>query len=332
MQKEKLNYADLAKPTSLHRFILYTLIIVGFFLSYLFLISLVRYFVEHNLNGKIYNKTELRGQTKEDDKLLQRLLNNDKLKKEDWKKLREVSFWGNWAVDLHTPTSMEPDSRYWFQPLFSFSSISFICSLFFATLATSLMPVSIGYFRQKIEREIIASLSNIHLILYGIRCETYDTNIANQIIDADVNQLRELSQLWRIQIDDFIVLRQALIWRNKNFKYKLFHPLEGLRLYLRNHFTEKYGNTILGFVYIGAAFLIIIIGLRGLKFIPASEPSLVFFALGLEFSILITYAFTLMFARPDEQQEFIDMNSPDKKTIANRQMENLLRSFIKWKQ
>ncbi len=332
MQKEKINYADLAKPTGLHRFILYLFFIIGFFLSYLLLINLVRYFVENNLNGKIYNKTELRGQTKEDDKLVQRLLNNEKIKKEDWKKLRNVSFWGNWAVDLHTPTSTEADSRYWFQPLFSFSSISFIGSLFFATIATALMPLSMGYFRQKIEREIITSLANIHLILYGTRCETYDSDIANQIINADVNQLRDLSQLWRIQYDDLDVLRQALIWREKNFTYKLLHPLAGLRLYLRNHFTEKYSNTILGFVYIGAAFLIIIIGLRGLKFIPASEPSLVFFALGLEFSILITYAFTLMFARPDEQEEFVDLGSSDKKTIANRQMENLLRSFLKWKQ
>lgn len=332
MQKEKINFADLAKPTALHRIILYLFFIVGFFLSYLFLINVVRYFVEHNLNGKIYNKTELRGQTKEDDKLVQRLINNEKIKKEDWKKIRSVSFWGNWAVDLNSPTSTEPDSRYWFQPLFSFSSISFIGSLFFATIATTLMPLSMGYFRQKIEREIIASLANIHLILYGKRCETYDTEIADQIVNADINQLRDFSQLWRIPFDDLDVLRQALLWRNSNFAYKLLHPLAGLRLYLRNHFTEKYSNTILGFVYIGAAFLIIIIGLRGLKFIPASEPSLVFFALGLEFSILITYAFTLMFARPEEQQEPAELQISDNKTIANRQMENLLRSFLKWKQ
>lgn len=332
MEKNKLNYLDLAKPTNLHRFILYLFLIVGFIVSFFLLITLVRYFVEHNLNGKIYNKTELRGQTKDDDKLVQRILNNDKIKKEDWKKVREVSYWGNWAVDLHTPTSMEADSRYWFQPLFSFSSISFLSALLIATMVTTLMPVSVGYFRQKIEREIITSLANIHLVIYGTRCENYDTEIANQIINADANELRDLSQLWRIHFDDLSILRDALNWRNNNFLYKLIHPIGGLRLYLRNHFTEKYANTILGFVYIGAAFLIIIIGLRGLKFIPASEPSLVFFALGLEFSILITYAFTLMFARPDEQEEIIDTSSTEKKAIATRQMENLLRSFLKWKQ
>lgn len=332
MEKGKLNYIDLAKPTNTHRFILYLFLLVGFILSYFVLINLVQYFVEHNLNGKIYNKTELRGQTKDDDKLVQRLLNNDKIKKEDRKKIREVSYWGNWAVDLHTPTSMEPDSRYWFQPLFSFSTISLLSALLFATIATTMMPVSVGYFRQKIEREIITSIANIHLVLYGTRCNNYDPEIANQIINADANDLRELSQFWRVHFDDLSILRNALDWRNNNFLYKLIHPVGGLRLYLRNHFTEKYSNTILGFVYIGAAFLIIIIGLRGLKFIPASEPSLVFFALGLEFSILLTYAFTLMFARPEEQDDIIDTSGTDKKAIASRQMENLLRSFLKWKQ
>lgn len=332
MKNGELNYINLAKPTNTHRFILYLFLFIGFIFSFVVLINLVQYFVEHNLNGKIYNKTELRGQTKDDDKLVQRLLNNDKIKKEDRKKIREVSYWGNWAVDLHTPTSMEPDSRYWFQPLFSFSTISLLSALLFATMATTIMPISVGYFRQKIEREIITSIANIHLVLYGTRSNNYDTEIANQIINANPNDLRDLSQLWRIHIDDLSILRNAIIWRNNNIFYKLVHPIGGLRLYLRNHFTEKYSNTILGFVYIGAAFLIIIIGLRGLKFIPASEPSLVFFALGLEFSILLTYAFTLMFARPDEQENITVTPSTDKKVIASRQMENLLRSFLKWKQ
>lgn len=332
MQKKQYNYIDLAKPTNLHRFILYILLVIGFIISYFVLISAIRYFVEHNLNGKIYNKTELRGQTKEDDRLVIRLLNNEKIKKEDFKKIREVSFWGNWAVDLHTPASLEPDSRYWFQPMFSFFPISLLSSLLIATMVTTLLPIQYGYFRQKIEREIIYSLANIHLKIYGTRPEHYDADIANQIINANVNELRELSQLWRIHFDDLSILQSSLIWRNNTFWYRFLHSFSGLRLYLRNHFTEKYANTILGFVYIGAAFLIIIIGLRGLKFIPASEPSLVFFALGLEFSILITYAFTLMFARPDEQEEIIDSITTDKKTTASRQMENLLRSFLKWKQ
>lgn len=331
MKTINIKFEELAKPTFLHRIILYILIFLGYLLAYFFLIYLIQYFVIYNLNGKIYNTDRLLGHTKEDDKILQRQINLQNIKPTDMKKIRQVSYWGNWAIDLHTPGSLEADTRYWFQPLLSFSSIAFLMGLLFATVITTFIPTRYGYFRQKIEREIITFLSQIHSVLYGTQSFKYDEQIANQIIKANSNELRELSQTWQIPVDDLIVLQNALVWKNSSMIYKILHPFAGLRLYLRNHFTEKYSNTILGFVYIGAAFLIIIIGLRGLKFIPASEPSLVFFALGLEFSILITYAFTLMFARPDEQTEPIKTSSTDKTTIASRQMENLLRSFLKWK-
>lgn len=116
--------------------------------------------------------------------------------------------------------------------------------------------------------------------------------------------------------------------------YKMIHPLRGLNVYMRLYFTEKYGNPILGMVYIGAAVLIIIIGLRGLKFIPASQPSLIFFALGLEFSLLFLYAFTLIFSKPEDVN---NIGEPERETqntgiFANssnsHEIENLLRVFI----
>jgi hypothetical protein len=87
-------------------------------------------------------------------------------------------------------------------------------------------------------------------------------------------------------------------------------------------------------VYVGAAVLIVIIGLRGLKFIPATEPSLVFFALGLEFSLLITYAITLMYSKPDEVID-LKVNQTNNEVIAlgkefseAKELESLLRVFI----
>ena len=50
----------------------------------------------------------------------------------------------------------------------------------------------------------------------------------------------------------------------------------------------------------GAAVLIIVIGIRGLKFLPATDPSVVLAALGLEFMLLITYASILMYGRTEE--------------------------------
>ncbi|MFW6276696.1 MAG: hypothetical protein ACOC2K_03360 [Bacteroidota bacterium] len=106
---------------------------------------------------------------------------------------------------------------------------------------------------------------------------------------------------------------------------------------MRFHFTLKYTNAVLGLVYVGAAVLIIIIGMRGLKFIPSSQPSLVFFALGLEFTLLITYAISLMYSREeDESSDYgAKTQSASSDLLMNsdfgnsKDVENLLRVFIR---
>ena len=106
---------------------------------------------------------------------------------------------------------------------------------------------------------------------------------------------------------------------------------------MRHYFTIQYSNTILGLVYIGAAALIIIIGIRGLKFIPGTEPSIILFALGLEFILLITYAVMVMYTKQDDE------TTKDKQSGMSTQsdytavpagikgaedVENLLRMFV----
>ena len=104
---------------------------------------------------------------------------------------------------------------------------------------------------------------------------------------------------------------------------------------MKFYVTKKYSNFILGLVYFGAAILIIIIGLRGLKFIPAQEPSLVFFSLGLEFCLLVTYAITLMFGKDDNEVANIDLEkgSSDRLLLgrefsSGKETEELLKMFI----
>jgi hypothetical protein len=109
-------------------------------------------------------------------------------------------------------------------------------------------------------------------------------------------------------------------------------------MYMRFYFTVKYGNTVLGFVYIGAAVLIIIVGLRGLKFIPPTQPSVVLFALGLEFTLLVIYAFSLIYTKQDDEQEAEHSSKGTGGTDymylssdygSSRDVEKLLRVFIK---
>jgi hypothetical protein len=79
--------------------------------------------------------------------------------------------------------------------------------------------------------------------------------------------------------------------------------LKGLRLYMSHHFTEKYSNNVTGLAYFGAAILIIIIGVRGLKFIPSTRPSLILGAIFLEGSMLALLAFNLLYTEEEERMD-----------------------------
>lgn len=79
----------------------------------------------------------------------------------------------------------------------------------------------------------------------------------------------------------------------------------GIAAYMRFHFTEEYSNIVTGMAYGGAAFLIIVVGIRGLKFIPASKPSFILFALGVEFTMLTLLAITMIFTMEEERTDRI---------------------------
>ncbi len=110
-----------------------------------------------------------------------------------------------------------------------------------------------------------------------------------------------------------------------------------IKFYMRHYFTIQYSNTILGLVYIGAAALIIIIGIRGLKFIPGTEPSIILFALGLEFILLITYAVMVMYTKQDDEttkdKQSVMGTNTDYTAVPSgikgaEDVENLLRMFV----
>ncbi len=82
-----------------------------------------------------------------------------------------------------------------------------------------------------------------------------------------------------------------------------FRIFKALRLYMAHHFTEKYSNNVTGFAYGGAALLIIAVGIRGLKFIPSTRPSVILFAILLEFSMLALLALTLFYTEEEERMD-----------------------------
>jgi hypothetical protein len=248
--------------------------------------------------------------------------------------LQTTNYFFNWAVDVYKDTPQE--SRYWFNPVLSFISFSIVIGSFLAIIASALMPISLGYIRQKIEREIVNLINSITVNAYGDYTEAEQNEIISQILKADLKKMYEYSDEWGISVEDLKILQRAIIWRNSSFFYKFFHLNDGLTMYMRFYFTARYGNTVLGFVYIGAAVLIIIVGLRGLKFIPPTQPSVVLFALGLEFSLLVIYAFSLIYTKQEEEEDVVKHNDMFGENIflgsdfgSSREIEKLLRVFIK---
>ncbi len=246
---------------------------------------------------------------------------------------KPTNMYFSWAVDIYRGTPQE--ARYWFNPFLSLSIPSLIFGLFLSFILSALLPQSLGYIRQKIERETAGLLDEICLKLYGFHSEEERNVLRKQIMNADLRDLHDFERDWRMSLEDLRVLNKAIKWLNGSYMHKVININSGLKVYLRFYFTERYSNNIIGAVYMGAASLIIIIGLRGLKFIPSNEPSLVLFALGLEFTLLMIYAFTLMYSRTESDDQHLSNNQgngnhSDISDIgSSREVEKLLKAFVK---
>lgn len=123
--------------------------------------------------------------------------------------------------------------------------------------------------------------------------------------DIDVVEFRNNTLYNRIKefFSDFLTkeiidTKNSLLWRRNHF-----HMLKGLRLYMSHHIGEKYQNLVTGLAYGGAAFLVVAVGVRGLKLIPAAKPSFILLAIFLEFTMLTLLAITLIYTEEEERMD-----------------------------
>ncbi len=96
------------------------------------------------------------------------------------------------------------------------------------------------------------------------------------------------------EVEDFVDMHRWLNGATNN-------PVTPIKFYFRYRISTAYGNVIQGFVSGGAGVLIFIIGLRGLKLIPAEEPSIILMALSLEFILLIVLMITFAGSAQEER-------------------------------
>jgi len=276
-------------------------------------------FFSNNLQGEIHNNEEFVFT------YIEKSGKNDKMQK--------TNQFFNWAVDLYKDTPSE--SRYWFNPFMIVFIESAFIGLLFAVFLTTLLPFEYGLMRQKVEREVSNIIDNIEYIKHGFHSTDGQKEIIKELMNLNSYNFQEYAEEINFHSDDLRVLIKAIKWRESNIWHKILHFNSGIQVYMRFHFTAKYSNAVLGFVYIGAAFLIVIIGLRGLKFIPPNEPTYVMFALGMEFTMLVVYAITLIYSKQEEEME---METKTREAAASslgselgdsREVEKLLRVFIK---
>lgn len=195
-------------------------------------------------------------------------------------------------------------ARYLFNPTLALLPLVLFIGFGLSTYFVAFLPKSIGLLRQKIQREIMNTLDTISMALYGEHTDEEIMHLRNRVMEADIRDLHDLAKEYKITVDEVKNLQGALLWQEATSPFEIFMRTQvALQFYMRSYFSVQYANAILGMVYMGAAVLIIIIGIRGLKFIPSSEPSIILFALSLEFILLIVYAVMLIFSPKEDDRE-----------------------------
>ncbi len=206
----------------------------------------------------------------------------------------------NWEVILEQEGGGE--THYFFNPLLSFLPFIVLVGFAIAFFVTTLLPPKIGFMRQKIRREVINMLDRVVRVLGLHHQDNAHTALEQQLLQMDLRSLHAFAVHNGMPFNDLEDLQKALRWEHQPVWKKVLRINDAIRLYMRSYFTVEYGNQMLGFVYIGAAVLIILIGLRGLKFIPPTKPSVIIFALFLEFVLLLLYAITVIYTRSEDEE------------------------------
>jgi hypothetical protein len=114
--------------------------------------------------------------------------------------------------------------------------------------------------------------------------------------EALYNRIKEFFS--EFVLTEIIDTKNGLDWRGNHLKIG-----KGFKLYMAHHFTEQFSNNVTGLAYGGAAVLIVGVGIRGLKFIPADRPSVILFVIFLEFTMLVLLAITMFYTENEERMD-----------------------------
>lgn len=120
--------------------------------------------------------------------------------------------------------------------------------------------------------------------------ETTLSDFRNEVLYSRIREAFSESVL-----SEITATRGGIEWSKNHLKV-----FKGLALYMTHHFTHVYSNNVTGAAYLGAAILIAVIGVRGLKFIPPTRPSLILAAISLEAFLLALLGIVLLYTSEEE--------------------------------
>ncbi len=94
---------------------------------------------------------------------------------------------------------------------------------------------------------------------------------------------------------------EHLRYDTKKWLQKEQSARRAFRAYMRHSFIPEYRNNVTAVAFLGTAFLIFTIGMRGIKFMVPHQPDMIIMAIIVEISVLCMLGFTTWYERSDEQ-------------------------------
>ncbi len=87
---------------------------------------------------------------------------------------------------------------------------------------------------------------------------------------------------------------------------------QAFALYMHNEFIPEYKNNITAIAFMGTAFLICSIGLRGVKFMTAHQPDIIVIAICIEMTVLLLLGLTTWYEKEEEEEAGTGAGMPGK--------------------
>ncbi len=103
------------------------------------------------------------------------------------------------------------------------------------------------------------------------------------------------------------LMKKPKYWLQKERSVRL-----GFAMYMHNDFIPDYKNNITAIAFIGTAFLILNIGLRGVKFMTAHQPDLIVIAILVEITVLLLLGMTTWYEKEEKEEEGAGAGLPGK--------------------